>query len=268
LLAYANGWYRSERDPEQIAQLAQQVVQRGYQAMKIDPFGAGHEQLSAHERQISLAIIRQVRQAVGDDIELYVEGHGRFDLPTAMDLANEMEPYRPGFFEEPLIPELNDQLPELIRQTNVTMALGERLSTPKLFEWVTADCDQLVLQPDISHIGGICGLREVIYLADQRGWRVAPHNAGGPLATTHAVHLGLTEPAIMIQETFDDFEQTWVRQAFPGRAEVVDGQYALSEQPGFGVNVQEDLLNEHPFTDLHLDLYAQGWERRADEARS
>lgn len=265
LRAYANGWYRSDRDPERIAELAEKVVARGYLALKIDPFGAGDKTLSPEEMEISLAIIRNVRLAVGDNVELFIEGHGRFDLDFAVVLAAAMEPYRPGFFEEPLIPELNDQLPQLVSSTRIPIALGERLSTPKLFEWVTTGCDNLVLQPDICHIGGINALTQVVHLAESRGWSVAPHNAGSPLATTHAVHLGIASPAIVVQETFDDFEEPWVRQGFAGHVQVNNGHYDVGSEPGFGVTVQEEVLAAHPMTDEHLDLYAEGWEQRTME---
>lgn len=266
LPAYANGWYRTDRDPVRVAAAARDVVERGYRAMKIDPFGAGIGNLALAQVDLSMAIIREVRAAVGDDVALFVEGHGRFDLDCATTLARRMEPYHPDFFEEPLIPELNHQLPQLIRRTDVTIALGERLSTPAAFEPLCGNCAKLVLQPDICHIGGISGLRAVAAMARERGWRLAPHNAGGPLATTHAVHLGLATPTVAVQEVFDDFEEPWVGQAFAGRARVRDGRFGLPEQPGFGVQADEAILAEHPMTDQHLDLFAEGWEQRRTEA--
>ncbi len=173
-----------------------------------------------------------------------------------------MEPYRPGFFEEPLIPELNGQLPELIAQTNVPIALGERLSCPEMFEPLVGSCARLVLQPDLCHVGGILEAKRVAEMAASRGWQLAPHNAGGPLATTHAIHFGLAHQQVTIQEVFDDFEEDWVRDAFVGRAMTERGYATVSDKPGFGIEVDENLLARHPFTDRYLDLFTEGWEQR------
>ena len=265
LPVYANGWYRTSRDPQLVAEAAAAVVEQGYRAMKIDPFGTGDESLSRDEADRSLAIVREVRDAVGDEVEIYIEGHGRFDLGTSVQLAKAMEPYRPGFFEEPLIPELNGLLPKLIEQTSVPIALGERLSSPEMFEPL-ALCPRLVLQPDLCHVGGIQAAMRVAEMAASRGWQLAPHNAGGPLATTHAMHFGLAHQQVMVQEVFDDFEADWVREAFTGRATVQAGCSAVSEEPGFGVDIREDILVRHPFVDRHLDLFTEGWEQRSAEA--
>ena len=262
LPVYANGWYRTTRDPQRVAEAAATVIKRGYRALKIDPFGAGDESLSTDQAQRSLAIVREVRQEVGDEIEIYIEGHGRFDLPTAVRLAKALEPYRPGFFEEPLIPELNGQLPELIAQTNVPIALGERLSCPEMFEPLVGSCARLVLQPDLCHVGGILEAKRVAEMAASRGWQLAPHNAGGPLATTHAIHFGLAHQQVTIQEVFDDFEEDWVRDAFVGRAMTERGYATVSDKPGFGIEVDENLFARHPFTDRYLDLFTEGWEQR------
>lgn len=267
LTAYANGWYRTKRDPEDMAEAARHVVEHhGYTAMKIDPFGAGDTTLTAEEFDLSIAIVRHIRAAVGDQVELFVEGHGRFDLPCATRLAKAMEPFRPGFFEEPLVPELNHHIPKLIEQTNITIALGERLSHPSLFETFLRDCSNLVLQPDLTHIGGIRGAQQVSAMANQRGWRVAPHNAGGPLATAHNLHFGITSPDVLVQETFDDFEDPWVMEAFTGSVPIRQGRFERPSSPGFGIRINPDVIDAHPFVDLHLDLFAEGWEQRHAEA--
>lgn len=262
LPVYANGWYRTSRDPQLVAEAAAGVVGKGYRALKIDPFGAGDETLSPEQFDRSLAIVREVRQAVGESVELYVEGHGRFNLATAVKLARAMEPCRPGFFEEPLIPELNGALQKLIDQTNVPIALGERMSSPEAFEPLIATCSNLVLQPDLCHVGGMMAAKKVAQMAAERGWRVAPHHAGGPLATTHAMHFGLACGQVMVQEVFDDFEDDWVCEAFEGRAVVCDGHAVVDDGPGFNVRVVERILRQHPFADRHLDLFAEGWEQR------
>ncbi|MFM7146350.1 MAG: mandelate racemase/muconate lactonizing enzyme family protein, partial [Actinomycetales bacterium] len=102
--AYANGWYQGDRDPNQIAAMASQVVARGYRGLKIDPFGAAASTLSLHEHRASREILESVRSAVGPDVEIFVEMHGRFTGATAAIVATEVANIRPGWLEEPTLP--------------------------------------------------------------------------------------------------------------------------------------------------------------------
>src|SRR2546428_6526062 len=99
--AYANGWYQAEREAGAIARLAKQVVARGYRALKLDPFGAASAELPAADRRRAESIIAAVRDAVGPDVQIYVEMHGRFTPATAVRVAAVLEPYDPEWIEEP-----------------------------------------------------------------------------------------------------------------------------------------------------------------------
>ncbi len=103
--AYANGWYTVERDPEEFHAAARRVVDRGYRALKLDPFGTGLLELDRAERLRSVALIEAVRDAVGADVEILVEMHGRFTPAIAIRLARELEPFAPAWIEEPVPPE-------------------------------------------------------------------------------------------------------------------------------------------------------------------
>ena len=94
--AYANGWYTVERTPEEFASAARRVVARGYRARKLDPFGAGFYELERAEKMRSISLVEAVRDAVGPDFEILVEMHGRFNPVTAIEIARELEPLRPG----------------------------------------------------------------------------------------------------------------------------------------------------------------------------
>ena len=91
--AYANGWYKADLEPDRIAELAAAVVARGYRAMKLDPFGAASVRLDAAARRRALAVVAAVREAIGPDIDLMIEMHGRFSPDTAAQLAVALEPY-------------------------------------------------------------------------------------------------------------------------------------------------------------------------------
>ena len=103
--AYANGWYTVERTPEAFHEAAQGVVERGYRALKFDPFGTGHFELDHAETLYAVSLIEAVRDAIGPDAELMLEMHGRFTPATAVRLARELEPFKPAWLEEPVPPE-------------------------------------------------------------------------------------------------------------------------------------------------------------------
>src|SRR5207237_774458 len=100
--AYANGWYRGERTPEAFAEGAREVVGRGYTAPKFDPFGAEWRIMDPRSEDLSIDIIAAVREAVGPQVDVLIEGHSRFSPAVALKLAERMAPYRPTWFEEPI----------------------------------------------------------------------------------------------------------------------------------------------------------------------
>ena len=103
--AYANGWYQADRDPAAIGRLARGVVDRGYRALKLDPFGAASAELSPAEERRALEIVAAVREAVGGDVQIMIEMHGRFTPSTAVRVAGALEAFRPEWIEEPVPPE-------------------------------------------------------------------------------------------------------------------------------------------------------------------
>jgi galactonate dehydratase len=261
--AYANGWYTVEREPEEFAAAAREVVARGYCALKLDPFGAGRFELDRDERLRSVALVEAVRQAVGPDVDVLVEMHGRFTPAVAIALARDLEPFAPGWIEEPVPPENLRALAKVAARANIPVATGERLHTRydfrELFELQAAD----VIQPDITHVGGIWETRKLAATAETGYVLVAPHNVGGPVATAANLHLAACTPNFKIQEHFNDFADAWVRDLAPGLPEVGDdGCFPVPTAPGLGVRVDWDAVAEHPRENVHFDLEAPDWHKR------
>jgi galactonate dehydratase len=260
--AYANGWYTVEREPEAFYAAAKKVVERGYLALKIDPFGAGRYELTRDEQARSIALLDAVRDAVGPETEIMVEMHGRFNPATAIMMAQKLEHIRPAWIEEPVPPPNMHELRRVAEKVNIPVATGERLHTMHeyraLFETHAVD----IIQPDITHFGGLAQTRRLAAWADTANILIAPHNVGGPVSTAAALHLAATTPNFMIQEHFNDFADAWVKQAAPGVPEVVDGYFALPEKPGLGVELNEAIFAEHPQQDAFFNLYRQDWHRR------
>lgn len=261
---YANGWYTTQRRPEAIAERAKEVLRRGYRALKIDPFGAGSFELTRAERQLSLAILTAVREAVGPDVDLFVEGHGRFAPHEAVYLAQAMEELDVGWFEEPC--PWDDPLAwrEVKTKTTVPIAGGEHFQTRYGFRAVFESRAVDILQPDVGYVGGLTEMRKVAAWADAYSMLVAPHNSQGPVNTAASIHAAFAMPNFKIQEVFDDFMPPFVKAAVPGCPQVVDGVVALPEAPGLGVELDEAVIAEHPRQQNYFNLFAEGWERRFD----
>jgi galactonate dehydratase len=263
--AYANGWYTVERTPEAFHDAATKVIERGYRALKLDPFGHGHLELDRAETLRSVSLVEAVRDAVGPEADLLVEMHGRFSPATAIRLAGLLRPYDPGWIEEPCPPENLRALAKVAAHTDLPIATGERIHDRiefrELFELQAAD----VIQPDISHLGGISETRKLAATAETHYVLVAPHNVGGPVLTAANLHLAACTPNFTIQEHFNDFADAAIKRVAPGLPEVVDGYFALPEAPGLGVELDVEACAEFPRRHARFDLFAEDWHLRDPE---
>jgi galactonate dehydratase len=260
--AYANGWYTVERTPQEFHAAATKAIGKGYRALKLDPFGSGFYELDRTEKMRSIALVEAVRDAIGPDVEIMVEMHGRFNPATAIELAHELEAFKPSWIEEPVPPENLAALKKASEKISLPVATGERLHTRydyrQLFELQAAD----IIQPDITHFGGLLETKKLAAWAEAYYLLVAPHNVGGPVSTAAALHFAASTPNFKILEHFNDFAEDWVKQAAPGNPEVQDGYFALPQGPGLGVKLDEEVIREHPQQKIFFNLFAENWHRR------
>lgn len=263
--AYANGWYTVERTPEEFYAAAQRAIAKGYRALKFDPFGSGFYELDRAEKHRIISLVEAVRDAVGTDVEILIEMHGRFNPVTAVEMARELAPFKPSWVEEPVPPENLAALKktaDAIAPLGIPIATGERLHTlyeyRELFELQAAD----IIQPDITHIGGLSNVKKLSAWAEAYYVLVAPHNVGGPVSTAAALHLAACTPNFKIQEHFNDFDEAYVKESAPGVPDVVDGYFPLPNGPGLGVTLHEDVIREHPQQKIHFNLFADDWHKR------
>ncbi len=260
--AYANGWYTGERTPEEFHAAAQRVVAKGYRALKFDPFGSGFYELDIAEKGRVIELVEAVRAAVGPDVEILIEMHGRFNPATAIEMARELERFKPSWVEEPVPPENLAALKKVAEKINIPIATGERLHTRydfrELLELQAAD----YIQPDITHFGGLLEVKKLAAWAENYYVLVAPHNVGGPVSTAAALHFAASTPNFKLQEHFNDFADSWVKSVAPGNPEVVDGYFALPQGPGLGVKFDEEAAQAHPRQPVFFNLFAENWHRR------
>ncbi|GAA3888281.1 mandelate racemase/muconate lactonizing enzyme family protein [Streptomyces sedi] len=260
--AYANGWYTVERTPEAFHEAAKTVVDRGYLALKLDPFGTGSFELDHAETVRSLSLVEAVRDAIGPERELLLEMHGRFSPATAIRLARELEPFAPSWLEEPVPPENLKALKKVAEKTTLPIATGERIHDRiefrELFESQAAD----IIQPDLGHLGGIGEMRKLAATAETHYVLMAPHNVGGSVLTAASLQLAGCTPNFKILEHFNDFADAEIKKVVRGAPQVVDGYFTLSEEPGLGVSLDTDAAAEFPQQQARFDLWAEGWEKR------
>jgi galactonate dehydratase len=262
--AYANGWYQAEREAGAIARLAQQVVQRGYRALKLDPFGAASAELPPSDRRRAEAIIAGVRDAVGPDVAIFVEMHGRFTSATAARVAAMLEPYDPEWIEEPVPPENAAALARVRATTRIPIATGERAHTiADIREFVETGVADII-QVDLTHFGGFLPMKHLAGWADAHYLLLAPHNVCGPVGTMANVHFAVATPNYKVLEHFNDFADPWVQDLvdYAPRVAVDDGCFGLPDRPGLGVRLNHDACAARPRTGGRLRLFEKGWERR------
>jgi galactonate dehydratase len=262
--AYANGWYTGHRDPQAIAELSRAVVERGYRGLKIDPFGAATAEIEPDELRLAVDIIEALRDTVGPSIALMVEMHGRFTPAAAVQVARALEPYRPEWIEEPVPPYNAAGLRRVRAGTTLPLATGERVHVlpefRELFENGLVD----IVQADLTHFGGLTGLRKLAAWADAYGLLLAPHNVCGPVGTAANVHFAIATGNYKVLEHFNDFADPWVADVVDGAPAVSreDGCFPLPTGPGLGVRLDHAKAALHPRTHAHFNLVEDGWEHR------
>jgi galactonate dehydratase len=248
-------------DASRFAELAQAAVEDGFTAFKTMavPETAPLEGL----RPIRYAekCVAAMREAVGDDIDIMVDCHARPSPRMGMQFAKALEPYGLYFFEEPCWPETIDDIALIQRAVSTPIATGERLISQHAFREVLEKRACSVLQPDITHCGGLSEARRIAAMAEAYRVALAPHNPQGPVSTAASLELGFATPSYAICES--------VHLDVPWRGDVVSESFVVEEKgrlvrpgnkPGLGIEINEAEVKKHPFEQevLQRTFYADG----------
>lgn len=263
LRAYANGWYRGPRTPASFAEKAKTVAGRGYTAMKFDPFGSNWRTLPRYEFDLSLDIIRAVRDAVGPMVDLLIEGHCRFNVATAVEFAEAMHEFRPAWFEEPVPHTSTPAMVEVARRSPVPIATGESLSTKQQFAELLKYNVVNILQPEPLNLGGLFAARLIAGMVDAHYGVIAPHSAQGPVCSAACVQLNASIPNFFLHEIFDEFNEPWENEIVTNPVQVVNGHIEIPDRPGLGVDLNIEEILKHPYRrENYIPLFKPDWERR------
>jgi len=251
----------SPADASRFAGLAQQAVADGFTAFKTMAVPETMPIEGLRPINYAEACVRAMRDAVGDDVDLMVDCHARPSPRMGVLFAKALEPYRLYWFEEPCWPESVDGLAEVQRAVATPIATGERLISQHAFRELLEKRACSIIQPDITHVGGLSEARRVAAMAEAYRVAIAPHNPQGPISTAASLEFGLATPSYIICET--------VTQDVPWRQDVVSEGFTVepkgrivrpSDRPGLGIEINEAEVKKHPFEQeiLQRSFYADG----------
>ncbi len=251
---YANGWFVGARTPRQFAEKAAAAVELGFRALKFDPFGSGYRSLEPEERQRAVDTVTAVREAVGPDVDLLIEVHGRLDVPTSVAMAARLEPLRPYWYEEPVPPESIAALAEVRRRIAIPVASGERFYEPARFAEALQREALDFLQPDVCHVGGLLETKRIAGMASFYEKSVSPHNPNGPVCNAMTLQIAASTPNFGMLETMMS-DVTWRGDIVREDLELVDGYMTIPSKPGLGIEFNEEEAARYPYEPRELRHY-------------
>ena len=248
-------------DASRFGDLAQQAVADGFTAFKA--MAVPETMPIEGNRPIRYAekCVAAMREAVGDDIDIMVDCHARPSPRMGMLFAKALEPYNLYWLEEPCWPETMDDIAQIQRSVKTPIATGERLVGVHAFRELLEKRAASILQPDITHCGGLSEARRIAAMAEAYRATLAPHNPQGPVSTAASLEFGFATPSYIICES--------VHADVPWRQDVVREGFAVEEKgrivrpnsrPGLGVEINEAEVRKHPFQQelLQRSFYADG----------
>src|SRR5699024_8096915 len=262
LRAYANGWYRSSRTPEGFYKDAQEVVKQGYTGLKFDPFGTSWRVVDRKEFNLAIEIIEAVRDAVGNNVDILVEGHNRLSVHTALQFSEEMRKFNPTWFEAPVPPQNISSMVEVAKRSPVPIACGEDYHSREQFAELLSHNAVHIIQLEPQFMG-MTAAKQVAAMAHAHNAVIAPHSAQGPLCSIACAHLNTSSPNFYLHEIFDDFNEDWTHNILTNNVKVEEGYIQLTDTPGWGVELNLEVAEQHPYSQSHfLPLFREGWEKR------
>lgn len=241
-------WIGGDR-PHDVADAAREAVAAGFTAVKMNATEEMHYVDSLTKVDAAVERLAAVREAVGDGIGIGIDFHGRVTKTMAKILAVEMTPYRPMFIEEPVLPENNEALREIARATSIPIATGERMYTRWGFKELLREGVVDIIQPDVSHAGGILETRKIAAMAEAYDIAVAPHCPLGPIALAACLQVDACTPNVIIQEQSlgihynqgsDLLDYLVDTNVFRYEA----GYVPLPDKPGLGIEINEEKVRE------------------------
>lgn len=224
------------------------VVNKGFTGVKFTPQPDDYEGKSPeYIHRAAVERVRSVREAVGPDIDIGLDYHGRSFSPCeAIRLAKAIEPYHPMFLEEPALTEAPDSLVEVKGQTSIPIAGGERCNSREQLRQVLEKRALHILQPEPTCNGGILETVKWAFMCELYHVVIAPHQACGPVSLLANCHIDAAISNFLIQECNVDVDDPFYNDLFSPMPEIKDGHLVLPDRPGLGIELNEDVVGKYP----------------------
>jgi L-alanine-DL-glutamate epimerase-like enolase superfamily enzyme len=231
-------------------ELAEDLLSQGITGMKIWPFDpyaetSGGHYISDHDLRKAVEPLRKVRSAVGMDMNLMVEFHSLWDLPTAKKIARVLEEFEPYWFEDPIKADDLDALSEFAASTHVPVAASETLSGRFAFRELMEKGAAGIVMLDVSWCGGIGEAKKIAGMAEAHHLPVAPHDCTGPVVLVASTHLSINAPNALFQESVRAYYTGWYKELVTALPTVSDGHMVPPDGPGLGTDLRPG-LRERP----------------------
>ena len=231
-------------------ELALSLLQQGIQAMKIWPFDHAAENngglhISPAELRRALEPFEKIRKAVGDKMDIMVEFHSLWNLPTACRIAEALKPFQPYWMEDPVKMDSLSVVGEYRQRTGLPVTASETLSYRTGYKDLLEAKAVDIVMPDLSWCGGISEAKKIATMAEAYQLPVAPHDCTGPVVLTASSHLSLNAPNALLQETVRAFYTGWYKEIVTALPIIEEGYLRLEPNPGLGLELLPDFLKRN-----------------------
>jgi len=239
---------------------AASYIKDGFTALKFDPVGPysafDPRQLSLEMLDFTEKFVKQLREAVGNKVDLLFGTHGQMTPAGAIKLAKKLEKFDLLWFEEPTPPDMPEEMARVAAATSIPVATGERLATKYEFARVLRHNAASILQPAIGRVGGIMETKKIAAIAETHYAQLAPHLYAGPIEAAANLHVDLSTPNFLIQESIGklgNFHAELLKKPLPWE----NGFFLPTTEPGLGVELNEVVAAANPYTGkrLHLEMH-------------
>lgn len=238
------------RTPDDLVRNAEKKIEQGYKVLRICPHDAGGDnsyEPGAMVRQ-SVKFMKHLRQSIGDDIEIIMEGHTRFSPARAIELCNAIAEYRPFFVEDPIRADSPEMFKVVREHTNVPLGTGEKFGAKWDYKYVIENDLIDYLRTDLCNCGGITEAKKIAALGESHYMEMIPHGTAGTIGMMATLHLDFAIPNFLVQEYNYSSQKP---ENFDYDMTFEDGYIKLSDRPGLGVVMNEELARafehyEHP----------------------
>lgn len=241
-------WIGGDR-PSDVGREAKEKAEAGFTAIKMNATEE-LQYIDSHKKiDYVLERVAAIREYCGDDLEIGIDFHGRVHKPMAKVLAKELEQFRPMFIEEPVLPENNEALREIAHATTIPIATGERMFSRWDFKQLLSDGYVDIIQPDLSHAGGITECRKIATMAEAYDVAVAPHCPLGPIALAACLQVDAVSHNVFIQEQslgihYNKGNDLLDYIVDPAVFDYKEGFVQLPTGPGLGITVNEEYVRK------------------------